>query len=338
MTMLQFGIQQRISLGKKYAHRSEAAGKDYRAGQYYLEAAELLVAYRVRSKYYDLYARQKSIETIRASMDLMVSFVRAASERYSTGKGTQQDVLKAQVEVTHLEEELITMQRMQEKAMAEFNTLLNRDPSGTIDLPDSLVVLTLATPPDTLYREAMENNPVLLRARTRIARDSANLALARAEKSPELSAGFWYGIRQAEQPEGGTASNMMGFSLGVTVPVFSGRKQSPLIEASRAGVKQSQASLEDLENTTGLNIHHALTEARKNRELAELYRRKLIPQAEESLRAGMAGYQQGALDFMTLSDSFLALYQYRLEVIRYDAGYLDAVAELDMLTGKKSSP
>jgi outer membrane protein, heavy metal efflux system len=56
--------------------------------------------------------------------------VEAARIKYTVGKVPQQDILKAQVELTRLAEHLIHFEQDAEVARARLNTLLGHDPAA----------------------------------------------------------------------------------------------------------------------------------------------------------------------------------------------------------------
>lgn len=75
-----------------------------------------------------------------------------------------------------------------------------------------------------------------------------------------------------------------------------------------------------MQNETELMVHHAMIDANKNQKLISLFEKQLIPQAEQTLSSAIIGYQENKIDFLTLTDNFLSLYNYRLQ-------YYQAVAD-----------
>ena len=337
MTMKQIGIQQNFSVGRKYSLRTNVAQKEFEISTFIERKQQLLLIKEVKQQYYDLYVLNKNIETIQSSIELLKNYFNVANSRYSTGQGTQQDVLKAQLEITKMQDELIKMKSERLNMIAMFNALLFRDKEDLVIIPSDLKAEPIELRMDTLMEEANSNNPDLQAAKIMIAKDSASSKLVKATRIPDFNAGFWYGQRQASMPDGNKAGNMIGFSFGITLPVYSGKKQNPLITASDISIQQSHSQFKALQNETELMLHHAIIEAEKNLELTILYEKHLIPQAEQNLNSGIIGYQQNKIDFMTLTDNFISLYKYRLQSHRAVADYMKALAELEMLTTKSLS-
>lgn len=335
MTMKQIGIQQNFSIGKKYSLRGMVAQKEYEASIYDVNAQRLSLIKDVKQQYYDLYAQLKAIETTKSSIEVMKGYIDIANARYSTGQGTQQDVFKAQVELTKMQNELIKMESMKEDMTAIFNTLLARGKADSVTIPSEIKFHKIDLVMDSLMLNTDRNNPMVLASKTMLSKDSASFQLAKTSKIPDFNTGLWYGQRQAVMPDGTKAMDMIGFNVGLTLPVYSKQKQNPLIAESKFNIQKSQSQIEAIQNEIILMLHHAIIDANKNEKLITLYEKQLIPQATENLNAGITGYQQNKIDFMTLTDNFLSLYEYRLQYYQSIADYFKSIAELEMLTGKQ---
>src|SRR5207247_990555 len=114
--------------------------------------------------------------------------------------------------------------------------------------------------------------------------------------------------------DGSKASDMFGVMFGFTLPLWSKKKQNPMIAQSKINLQKSHAELDAMTNEIELMIHHAMNDVQKNVTLILHYRNQLIPLAEENLISGMTSYQQNKIDFMTLTDNFLSVYNYRLQL------------------------
>lgn len=335
MTMKQIGIQQNLSVAKKYSLKGSVAQKEFEASKYDVQSQQLSLIKQVKQQYYDLYAQQKNIEAAQNSIDAMKNYFSIANSKYSTAQGTQQDVLKAQLELTKMQGELIKMQSMQDDMIAIFNTLLNRDKTDSVEIPSEIKFQKADLLKDSLMMEANMNNPMLLQSKKIVSKDSLAYQLAKTSKIPDFNTNFWYGQRQAINPDGSKAKDMLGLTFGLTLPIFSKQKQNPLIAASGIEIKKSQSQVEATQNEIELMVHHATIDASKNEKLISLYEKQLLPQAEQTLNSGIIGYQENKIDFLTLTDNFLSLYDYRLQYHQAIADYMKAIADLEMLTGKK---
>ncbi len=334
MTMKQFGIQQNFSVGKKYTLKGAIAQKEFDASSFEVEAMRLSIIKQVKEAYYDLFAQIKNIDATESSIEALKNYIGIANVRYSTAQGTQQDVLKAQLELTKMQAELIKMQSAKNDLVPSFNTLLARDIMDSVYIPDKINFVPLILNMDSLFKDVSENNPSLLAAKATVVKDSATYNLASTSKIPDFNTSLWYGQRQALNPDGNKAQDMLGFSFGITLPLYSKTKQNPLIASSNFSIQKSQSQFESLHNEFELMVHHGISDATKNQKLILLFENQLIPQAEQTLSSSIIGYQENKVDFLTLTDNFLSLYNYRLQYFQAVADYMKAIATLEMLTNK----
>ena len=334
MTMKRVGFQQNFSLAGKYSLKGKVAEKEFEASRFNTEAQKRSLIFKIKEQYYDLYVMRKAIEATRNSIEIMTNFISVANTRYSTGKGTQQDELSAQIEVTKMQGELLKMESELSDMIAIFNSFLNRDKMDSVETPAEINFIPIQTEMSSLLESDYQNNPILLGAQVMIAKDSADFLLAKTSKSPDFNIGAYYGQRQYRFSDGSKAMDMFGVMLNFTLPVWSRRKQSPMIAQANINIQKSQSEYDAMQNEIELMIHHAIVDAQKNEKLISLYSKQLIPQATENLNAGITGYQQNKIDFMTLTDNLISLYNYKLQYHQAVADYMKAIAELEMLTGK----
>lgn len=332
MTMKQIGVQQNFSIGKKYSLKETVAQKEYEASIYGVNAQRLSLIKEVKQQYYDLYAQSKALETTNNSIEIMKRYINIANTKYSTGQGTQQDVFKAQVVLTKMQNELIKMQSMKENMTAVFNTLLARNQTDSVIVPSEIKFQKMDLVMDSLMLNSDKNNQLLLASKKMLSKDSASYQLAKTSKVPDFNTGVWYGQRQAIMPDGTKAMDMVGFSFGLTLPVYAKQKQNPLIAESNINIQKSQSYIEAIENEIELMLHRAIIDANKNEKLILLYEKQLLPQAQQTLNSGIIGYQENKIDFMTLSDNLISLNDYRLQYYQSIADYMKMIAEIEMLT------
>src|SRR6185436_17564750 len=93
-----FGVSQELPFPGKLALASEEAKREAEGVQQNYRAVVLDVTARLKIAYYQWLTANKAIELTRKHSDLLSRFEEIARNRYTVGKGLQQDVLKAQLE------------------------------------------------------------------------------------------------------------------------------------------------------------------------------------------------------------------------------------------------
>jgi len=311
-----------------------AAGRSAQAQADASQARAEDLGWELRSQtamvFYEIYGTERSIAVAQETQQLLRDIAATARRMYAVGEGRQPDVLRTQVEIDRMTEEILRMGTMREALAARLNALLARAPEARVgeiqippfpaDLPglDSLVPLALAARP--MLKAGQQDVRAADEAHT----------LARREIWPDLQLGVIYG--QRPMPDGGT-DRMASFMLGFNLPVFAGNRQLKMRQETQAMRDMARADLAAMEAETRGRVGVAYADLRQARQLRDLYRVTLLPQARATVTSSLAAYQVGEINLMTLLDAQMTVNRYRQEVYRLDVAEGQGWAELEMLAG-----
>lgn len=333
MTMKEFGFSQMFMYPGKYSLMGKMAQKDYEVAKEVYRSKKLELIANVKMLYFEIYYMTKAIEITNRSIDLLKDFVKIASTRFATGQGIQQDVLKAQVELSKMMDELIKMEAERKDMIVKFNALLYRKPMDSVSVPSGIEIVQFNKSYDELENLAFENNPMIIAMKKMVEKDKVMNQFAKSELIPDFEIKFSYGQRSFVDQSGMRAHDMLSFSIGLNIPIFFWRKQNLKIQETAIIASQSEAKLAMMKNEVSRMIQETMNKIEKNIKLIELYKSGLIPQATQNLNVGLIGYQVGKIDFMTLVDNFMSLYNYQIQYEKIIADYNSKLAELEMLIG-----
>jgi outer membrane protein TolC len=328
MTMNQVQLMQMLPWPGKLGNRRAAARHTAAAAGATAEEQGRMLAAQVRLAYTDVAYADRALAVMRRTLGLLRDFREVSATMYAVGTGIQQDVLRAQVEVARMTEEITRMEQDRIAAAARLNALLGRDATraiGPLELPDPPAADLPQT--DTLIAWALDARPALRAAAERVAAADASLRAARRELLPDFQLGVAYQARPA-------FPNMLSLMLGVNVPVFAGAKQLAMRREAAAMQDMSRAELADLRNATIAQIIETRARAERDRALGRLYRTSIVPQARAAVEAALASYRVGRVTFMTLVDNQMTVNRYETEAFRLLADYQQAVGELEALVGR----
>lgn len=156
-----FGVSQEFPFPGKLSLAGEEARKEADSERQMYRATVLETISKLKVAYYEWFAQAKALEITRKNRELMERFERIARARYSVGKGIQQDVLKAQVELSGLAQQLEIFDQRRASAEAQINALLNRAPNTPLGQPPDLKQSPFEIDLDALLRMIQENSPQL---------------------------------------------------------------------------------------------------------------------------------------------------------------------------------
>lgn len=281
--------------------------------------------------YYEVHEAEQSAAIATATRRLVQDIERIASTMYQVGEGRQADVLRAQVEIARMTEEITRMEAMRVAAAARLNALLDRAVDAPVPSPVLPAFPAEVPRVDSLAVLAAGSRPMIRAGEEDVEAADAMVDLARRELVPDLMIGVQYGQRSAVM---GT-ERMGSLMLGASVPVFAARRQLRLRDEAVAMRSMAVADLQYMRAETRGRVGTAHAALMRARNLARLYETTVLPQAQAALASALAAYRVGRVDFMTLLDDQMTVNRYRMELVALEAEEGRSWAELEMLTGRE---
>jgi outer membrane protein, heavy metal efflux system len=315
------GISQDIPWPSKLRTRRMMAEHESELARQAYEAVRRSVAEKVRESYYELFFLKEVLEILNRTHDELQRIERITEERYRVGQGLEQDVTKAQLEMTSVLKEIEMRREEQGMRQAELKAVVGRDAASPDiavgDVRPSAAKLNLAD----LERLADERSPDIATARVMEMHHGEALTLAREGYAPDFSIGYMY------QKTGPGFRDYYMLTMGAKIPLYFWRKQTPAIEQAAIDVGAARADVRARE----LEVHSALQSALIASNTAEhvmtIYREGLIPQAEATESSAMIAYRVGKADFQTLVSAVI-------DRLQLDEGFYRALADHEIAAAK----
>ena len=298
--------------------RTDIARSDVAEAKAALDNMRLDVRVRVRKAFYDLLRTQDELRIHDGHVAIARQAVEAARIKYTVGKVPQQDVLKAQVELTRLAEHMIHFEQDAEVARARLNTLLGHDPDEPINLRGDYSIPQHLPATEALEKLALASRPDLAQAQAALEKSHQQQELADKSYTPDLTVSAGYML----MPSGSNYRNNYMVEGSINLPWFNRRKHDAEISEAKAVVSEEDAELDALRNSAFGQIQEALAQVRSAKRLADLYKNLLQPQAEATLRSTVIAYENDRTDFLNLLDS-------QMTVVDIDLAYFQAMADFE---------
>lgn len=332
MSQRVIGISQQLPFWGKRDLKTEVAKQEAEALKWQVEERKLELARMVKETYYQIFMTDKDLEIIGKNIRIMDDFIALAETKYSVGQGAQQDVFKAQTERSKMLSMKITLEQRRRTLQATLNTLLFRPAETPVGSIADFELKPLAWSPEQLRDMAGENRPLLKSVRARIEGGKAGHRLAEKEFFPDVNVSFEYMQRDPAMADPGYDMYALGFTFNL--PVQRARRHA-MVRDSSAGIAMAEAELNTVNNAINLGIADNLARMEQREKLAGLFKTGIIPQAEQSLESATIGYRVSKVDFLTLLDNRLTLYNLEREYYESLAEYQMRLAQLEALVGKE---
>ncbi len=123
-------------------------------------------------------------------------------------------------------------------------------------------------------------------------------------------------------------------SVGITLPwVYQRQTVQEEVRGARAGRTAAEADLAALRNELAARVEELVVEVQRLDEQIALVETALLPQAEGALASSWAAYETGKVEFLTVLDNQLNLYNLHLQRSRLLSDRRKTVAELEYVVG-----
>lgn len=336
MTQLQIGVEQALPFPGKLGLQERAAAFDAEAAVSNVAESRLRLVHTVKRTWWQVFYLDRALETVSRNQDLLRQFVKIAQTKYKVGEGLQQEVLLAQVELSKLLDREIELRGLRRQQLARLNALLDRPVNSQIDLPnkrDDGLARILSE--QQLLERAEVSRPLLEQRRQEVEAARTRHEYARRDRYPDFRLGAAYGLRDGENPNGSTRADFATIRLGVSVPLYAGRKQDKAVEQRSSELMAKKYALQDESGKVQAEIVAALADFQRASEQVQLFKTGIIPQARQSVASMIAGYQVNKVDFLNLVRAQITLYNHETQYWKSFSEANQALARLAAAVGEE---
>ena len=320
-----FMVSQEFPYPGKRDLRESIASREADAEFQQIEAARFSVTARVKQAYYRLAYTYAVSNVLTRNRDLLETLRRVSENRYAVGQAAQQDVIKAQTQLSILDLQLERVRQERATREGELKALLARPPNSSVGEPEDMELTTFELSLDALVAAAQANAPMLRRDQIMIDRSQLAVDAARKEYKPDfaLSGGYYYM---------GAMPAMYEVRFDVKVPLQRDRRAAAVAE-QLSTVGQARSTYDSTRLSLQGRIQEDFQMASTSNRLARLYRDTVLPQARLALESSMASYQTGRVDFLSVVTNFGTVLEYEMSYVDELASYHTAVSRLEEMTG-----
>jgi outer membrane protein TolC len=323
MTRLQFMAQQAIPFPGKLALQERVAKADADRSATRPERVALGLEAAVRRGYATLLEARENLHLVDEQIETWREIEEVIRVRYSAGMGTQQDVLRAQSERTRLLQQRRKDEAAEERALVDLRRILFRPLDAPVPTERRLLpgepLATVSA--EEFLKKTLEATPEL--KEIALAKERSRLAeeLARRNLRPDFVASAAYMNR-------GSLPLMWSAGVGVSVPLWAGRKQRPLIVEAQSQFEAASATEASLRRQALARTEERLIRIRQLADESRLDSEALLVQDGLVVDAALASYRTGSVPFVTVLEALSTNFTDRRGAIARLADLLRADADL----------
>jgi outer membrane protein TolC len=284
------------------------------------------VAARIKSLYAQYWLTGQSLQLTRENIELTRRLEQIAQARYAGGLAAQQDAIRAQLERSAMDAELVGMESEFHHLMVFLNAMLARPSGAALAEPAALRTIPARLDGAALNDRLLAANPQLAIETARVGGAEKSRELAYRNRYPDLTVGV-------APMQVGNRVDAWSLMVEMNLPLQQGTRRSQERESERM-LEAASARKEALGHRLQGDLNAALSNLEGARSTEQISRTRLLPQAELTFKSALAGYENGKVDFATLLDAQRQIRNARLALLRAQASQQMRLAEIERLLGE----
>lgn len=332
MTQIQIGLGQYIPRGKSLKFGSQEKNCLAKAEFFKLQSMRLDILQKVRLSWLHLFYWQQARTIVVKEKAIFKELLEVAKSMLANNKAQQKDVIRAQLELSELDNRLIQIDEQIQTArfqLARWISESNADKAQASSKP-----LWPSLPAKQKLLNAVKQHPELKTDSATISAFQAKVHLALEQYKPGFNVNVGYGFRQGRGIDGRKWPDFLTATVNMDLPVFTQNRQDKSLKSSQdnllASEKDRMSHYRNLREY--LNIQYNIWQ--QQQKSTQLFIRSLIPQANQYANATMTAYQNFQTDFPTLARAYVRQLNTELEALKVKVDRDVARINLLYLQGK----
>ena len=326
-----FSLSQMFLFPGKQALKGEMATKDMESLKAMHTATQLKIVTTVKQLYYDLFLAHKSIDILKETTDFFSRIEDAATARYSSGMGSQQEVVMAQTEKYMLLEKETMQKQKIETLTGMLNITIGRKANEHLGRAANLPKTPYSQSLDELIQIAKTSSPEIKSREKMVEAADAKVKMAQKEYYPDFTIGANY------YPRTKGFQDMASLTATINIPIFYKTKQDQAVLEANANLLGAKRELTSTEFMLSSAIRENYYMAQTGEKLMTLYKDGVAPKIRQDFQLSLSSYATGKVEAITAISRLKALLDTELLYWGQFVEREKAIARLEALTGKGSS-
>lgn len=303
MTQVQVGLEQSFPKGRSLHYRSQQKEAMSRSENEKARATNAQILQNVRISWLNLYYWIHAKQIVHGQKKIFRHLVKVTESMLANNKAEQMDVVRAQLELTDLDNKIIEINQQIDTARSQLARWIG--PSLASKANPATLPAWMKPPVDFSLQNMIKRHPEL-RAEQEISTAALNgIKWAEQQYIPGFTVSVAYGFRQGSNDNGSGRPDLLTAQVNMDLPIFTAKRQSKTLESNKeAYISSQQNSMSRYRELREiLSSQYAVWKEQRNS--ATLYKNKLIPEAQQYAEATMTAYQNAKTDFPTLARAYI---------------------------------
>ena len=343
MTQFKVGVSQAIPRGDSRSLRQQQLGS--LEAQHPLQRADrrALLATNVAVTWLEAWRAQESIRLIEEDRDLFEQLVDVAQSNYASalGQTRQQDLIRAQLELTRLDDRLVQLNTTLDMSLAQLSAWLQGDP-GQARVSGPLPSLSR---PDQQWLSAnrqqeiasrLSQHPAILAVDRELDARSTGISIAEQQYKPEWRLNASYGYRD-DDPTGPERADFFSVGVSFDLPIFTSKRQDQQRQSATAETEATRTRRALMLRKMVADFQAQTTRLMRLEQRASLYDSRLLREMQDQAEASLSAYTNDDGDFAEVVRAKIAELNARIDALGINVDRQITIARINYFFASASS-
>ena len=327
MTQIQIGIAQKFPQGKTLRFRRQRREAQSSGARAEAKLQELQITHDVRWIWLEMFYTAGALKSVHESREAVRELIADIEAIFATGLQSNQDLLRADLELDLLDDRAIEIMRRADLLRANLARFLGD--AAARRLPATALPNLGPIPAQEIIAESLLDHPEILIEDKRISARNSEINIANEQYKPSWGLEARYGLRSADR------SDFASLSVVVELPLFTAKRQDKRLAAAK---HEKQAALLDL-SAKFLDLKRQLDRAYANwlryGERIQFFERVVVNRASDTAAGALESYENQTGDFAELIRARLAQLDIELKLLRLRVDRAQSATALLFLAGQR---
>ena len=329
MTQLQLGLSQSFPRGDTLKFTREKRKAEARSERFRQDLRRREIILDTRINWLDLFYWTSADYKVRESRQAVAELIEVIQAIFATGRETSQDILRAELELSLLDDRLVDIDRHIKMVRAKLARRIGAA-ANTMHPGTSLPGMT--HPSDvTVITDLLDQHPAAQIFAARVDAADKDVGIAGEQYKPGWAVNVGYGAR------GGDRTDMASVGLTMDVPLFTKKRQDKKLSAAKSKRQASRLSRDTVLLDLRKGLESSFADWKQLQERVALYQSVVVKRARDTTEASLTSYQSGVTDFPELVRARLAELDAELKLLSLSSDRLKAQAQLLYLEGEEDA-
>ena len=324
-------LEQLIPITGKNLVRGRIAGAEALSAFEEARRTELDVIAKARATYFQLANAYDQLEINSKNLTSLKQIADISRSRYEAGLESAANVLIAETDYSKLQETRRDLERNLSDAQSQLNTVMNRDAFAPLGPPTAATISEASLSVSSLHAITLAQRPEVQIARAKIDGEKSKLQLAHRAWIPDPA----LMVKGQRYNDAAEAVSELDAGVSFTIPWVNPGKYSAGVREARANLSAAEEGLEREQKEALRLLRDQLAKIETFHHHVELFRDKLVPQAEQAFEATRLSYESGKATFLDWITAQRNLRDIEAMGREHLAHYQMAVAELEAVIGRE---